>query len=99
MESSRAVADESRMDVERDELRSSEAQNIKRRKMTKTSMEESRMDDEGRERDESGSSEAQNTRRRKTTKTPTEESRKDDEGKEEETNSEVRQHRTLDDEM
>ena len=44
MESSRAVADESKMDVqeeeERDEFRSSKAQNIRRRIMAKASMEE-----------------------------------------------------------
>ena len=72
MESSRAVADESRMDVqgeERDEFRSSKAQKIRRRVKTKASMEESQMDDEGKERDESRSSTEPNTRRRTVTKT------------------------------
>ena len=53
MDGSRAVADESRMDVvgeERDESGSSNAQSISRRIMTNTSMEESQMDDEGEER-------------------------------------------------
>ena len=52
MESSRAVAEGPRMDVEEEEryeFRSSKAQNIRRRIMTKASMEESQMDDEGKE--------------------------------------------------
>ena len=51
-ESSRAVADGLRMDVEEEEryeFRSSKAQNIRRRIMTKESMEESQMDDDGKE--------------------------------------------------
>ena len=50
MESSRAVADKARMDVEeeeRDEFRSSKVQNIRRRIRTKASMEESHVDDAG----------------------------------------------------
>ena len=52
MESSRAVADGKRMDVEEEEryeVRSSKAQNSRRRMMTKAPMEESQMDDEGKE--------------------------------------------------
>ena len=81
MESSRAVTDESRMDVEqeeRDESRSSKAQNTRRRIMTQASMEESQMDDEGKERDESRSSTEPNTRRRIATKPSLEESRSDE---------------------
>ena len=69
------------MDVEgeeRDKFRSSEAQNIRRRIMTKASMKESQMDDEGKERDESRSSTERNTRQRITTKTPLEESKSDE---------------------
>ena len=54
MESSRAVADESRMDVEgegRDESRSSTEPNIRRRIVTETSTEESRVEDEGEQGD------------------------------------------------
>ena len=57
---------------------------------------ESRMDVEGAERDESRSSKAQNTRRRVTTKTSMEKWMT--KGKKE-TNSEVRHHRTPDDEL
>ena len=75
MESSRAVADtptqqssmahESRVDVEaeeRDGSRSSQAQDNRRRIMTKTSREECQMDDEGKDREESISSTEPNTR-------------------------------------
>ena len=62
----------------RDEFRSSEAQNIRRRMMIKASMEESRMDDEGLERDESRSSTEPHTRRRIVTKTSLEESKSDE---------------------
>ena len=85
MEGNRAVAetptqqhsraDGSRMDVEgeeRDESRSSKAQNIRRRIMTKTSMKESRMDDDGEEGD------VPNTRRRIATKTSLEENNIDE---------------------
>ena len=68
MEGSRAVAEESRMDVvgeERDESGSSDAQSIRRRIMTNTSMEESRMDD-GRRRETN--SEVPNIRQRIATK-------------------------------
>ena len=78
MGGSRAVGDESRMDVngeERDEPSSSKAQNIRRRIVTKTSTEESRMDDEGEEEDEFRSSTVPNTRRRIVTKTPLEENK------------------------
>ena len=91
MEGSRAVAetptqehsmaDGSRMDVEgeeRDESRSSKAQNIKRRKTMKTSTEESRMDDEGREGDEFRCSTVPKTRRRIATKTSLEGNRSDE---------------------
>ena len=67
MEGSRAVADESRMDVEgdeRDESRSSMEPSIRRRIVMKTSTEESRMDDEGKEGDGFRSSTTPNTRRR-----------------------------------
>ena len=80
MEGSRAVADESRIDVEgeeRDEFRSSEAEHQETNK-TKASMEESQMDDEGKERDESRSSTEPNTRRRITTKTSLEEGESDE---------------------
>ena len=46
--------------------------------MTKASMEESQVDDEGKERDESRSSTEPNTKRRITTKTPLEESKSDE---------------------
>ena len=65
MESSRAVAHQSRTDVEgeeKDESSNSNAQNVRRRIMTKTSMEESQMDDEGEEGDELRSSAVPNTR-------------------------------------
>ena len=52
----------------RDESRSSKTQNIRRR-MTKTSREESQMDDEGKKRKETRSSTEPNTRRRIATKT------------------------------
>ena len=67
-----SMTDEARMDVageERDESRSSEAQDIRRRTVTKTSMEESRLDDEGEEGDEFRSSTVPNTRRRISTRT------------------------------
>ena len=69
------------MDVEeeqRDESRSSKAPNIRRRIMTKTSMEESRMDDEGEEGEELRSSTVPNTRRRTATKTSMEENKSDE---------------------
>ena len=53
----------------RDESSSSMALNIKRRILTKTSTEGSRMDDEGEEGDEFSSSTVPNTRRRIATKT------------------------------
>ena len=80
-ESSRAVADGSRMDVEgeeRHESRSSTEPHIGRRIVTKTSGEESRMDDGGEEEDESRSSTAPTTRRRIVTKTPLEENEGDE---------------------
>ena len=58
----------------RDESRSSKTQNIRRR-MTKTSREESQMDDEGKKRKETRSSTEPNTRRRIATKTSPEESK------------------------
>ena len=72
MESSRAVADGLRMDVEEEEryeVRSSKAQNSRRRMMTKASMEEPQMDDEGKERDGETNPEVRQNR------TPGEESR------------------------
>ena len=91
MEGSRAVAeaptqqnsmaDGSRMDVEgeeRDESRSSTAQNIRRRTMAKTSTEESRMDDEGGGGDEFRSSTVPNSRPRIATKTSLEENKSDE---------------------
>ena len=67
-----SMADGSRMDVEggrdRGESKSSKAQNIRRRILTKTSVEESRTDDEGEEGDEFRSSTVPNVRRRIATK-------------------------------
>ena len=59
------MADGSRMDVEgeeRDEPRRSKAQSIRRRIMTKTSMEESQKNDEGEEGDAFRNSTVPNTR-------------------------------------
>ena len=66
MESSRTVADEPRMGVEggeKGECSNSNAQNVRRRTMTKTSTEESRMDD-GEEGDEFRSSTVPHATRR-----------------------------------
>ena len=68
------------MDVEgeeKDESIKSIAQNVRRRLMTKTSMEESRVDDEGEEGNEFRSSTAPNARRKIVTKTPLEENKSD----------------------
>ena len=80
MEGSRAVA-ETRVKTgrrggrERDESTSSEAQNLRQRIMTKTSIEDSRMDDEGEEGDEFRSSTVPNASRPIMTKTPFEENK------------------------
>ena len=67
------------MDVEeRDGSRSSKAQNIRRRTMTKTLMEDSRPDDEGEEGDEFRSSTVPNTRRSIVAKRSPEEERGDE---------------------
>ena len=57
------------MDVEAEERETNPEENTRRRITTKTSMEESQMDDEGEDRVEFRSSTAPNTRRRIATKT------------------------------